>query len=45
MSKYNYESVQRAIDKDKSISKNESKLIHALLKGRLKKHVQIIHIK
>jgi hypothetical protein len=31
---YNQKAVQQAIDKDKSISKKEAKLIHALLKGR-----------
>ena len=33
MNKYNKEAVQKAIDRDKSISKKEAKLIHALLKG------------
>ena len=31
--RYNFGSVQSAIDKDKNISKAESTLIHALLKG------------
>jgi hypothetical protein len=31
--KYNKAEVQKAIAKDKSISKKEAKLIHALLKG------------
>jgi len=31
---YNQKAVQQAIDEDKSISKKEAKLIHALLKGR-----------
>ena len=31
--KYNKESVDRAIKEDKTISKNEAKLIHSLLKG------------
>ena len=34
--KYNPEEVQKAIDRDKSITKREAKLIHALLKGRSK---------
>ena len=31
--KYNADSVQEAIDRDKTIGKKEAKLIHALLKG------------
>jgi hypothetical protein len=33
--KYNAVAVQKAIDKDKSIGKEEAKAIHALLKGWL----------
>ena len=32
--KYNKEAVEKLSKKDKSISKKEAKLIHALLKGR-----------
>ena len=31
--KYNKEAIQKEIEKDKSISKKQAKLIHALLKG------------
>ena len=31
--KYNADSVQKAIDRDKTIGSKEAKLIHALLKG------------
>jgi len=31
--KYNAKSVQKAIDRDKTIGSKEAKLIHALLKG------------
>ena len=34
MNKYNKEAVEKLIKKDKSISKKEAELIHALLKGR-----------
>jgi len=33
--KYNKEAVDRVIEQDKTISKKEAKLIHALLKGKL----------
>ena len=34
MDKYNKKAVDKLIKRDKSISKKEAKLIHALLKGR-----------
>jgi len=34
MNKYNKKAVRKLIKQDKSISKKEAKLIHALLKGR-----------
>ena len=34
MNKYNKQAVDKLIKQDKSISKKEAKLIHALLKGR-----------
>ena len=34
MNKYNKKAVDKLIKRDKSISKKEVKLIHALLKGR-----------
>jgi hypothetical protein len=34
MATYNAQAVQAAIDRDKTISKQEGQLIHALLKGR-----------
>jgi|TARA_R100001460_G_scaffold13247_1_gene30013 hypothetical protein len=34
MNKYNKKAVENLIKQDKSISKKEAKLIHALLKGR-----------
>ena len=34
MNKYNKKAVDKLIKKDKSSSKKEAKLIHALLKGR-----------
>ena len=34
MNKYNKKAVEKLIKQDKSISKKEAKLIHALLKGR-----------
>ena len=36
MAEYNADAVQAAIDKDKTIGKQEGKAIHALLKGRTK---------
>ena len=34
MDKYNKQAVDKLIKRDKSISKKDAKLIHALLKGR-----------
>ena len=34
MNKYNKKAVEKLIKQDKSISKKEAKLIHALLKGK-----------
>ena len=34
MNKYNKQEVDKLIKRDKSISKKQAKLIHALLKGR-----------
>ena len=34
MNKYNKQAVEKLIKQDKSISKKEAELIHALLKGR-----------
>ena len=36
MTDYNKDAVEKAIQKDKTISKKEAKLIHALLKGHQK---------
>tara|TARA_R110002020_G_scaffold19825_2_gene68054 strand:- start:1263 stop:1373 length:111 start_codon:yes stop_codon:yes gene_type:complete len=36
MTVYNKAAVEKAIQKDKTISKKEAKLIHALLKGHQK---------
>ena len=36
MAAYNQEAVDKAIAKDKRIKKKEARLIHALLKGRVK---------